>query len=137
VVGSARRDSGRAAEGTMRVARLIGLPLAGLLVGTLGPSQVLYVDAATFVIPAWPRYEITDSQRSSGCPFSLFCDQICDRSTCRILPGDTAAPHHLKGVLTIEAAYPVCHPGAGLTSAPSACRLGGPFVRRNTSRGHN
>ncbi|SCG36847.1 MFS transporter [Micromonospora humi] len=40
------------AEATSRGARMIGAPVAGLLVGVLGPLPVLAVDAATFAVSA-------------------------------------------------------------------------------------
>ncbi|GIF12040.1 putative drug antiporter protein precursor [Actinoplanes teichomyceticus] len=39
-------------DGISRVATLLGLPLAGLLVAAVGPTRVLLVDAATFAVGA-------------------------------------------------------------------------------------
>jgi predicted MFS family arabinose efflux permease len=39
-------------DGVSRAARMLGAPLAGLLIALTGPANVLFVDAATFVVSA-------------------------------------------------------------------------------------
>ncbi len=41
-----------ASDGATRVAQLVGLPAAGLLIATVGAANVLLIDAATFVVSA-------------------------------------------------------------------------------------
>jgi predicted MFS family arabinose efflux permease len=52
VAGTPVERATSAYDGVSRAARMIGAPLAGVLIAVLGPAQVLLVDAATFLASA-------------------------------------------------------------------------------------
>ena len=50
--GMGMERAGSAVQVTERGARLLGAPLAGVLIAVLGPTSVLWIDAATFAVSA-------------------------------------------------------------------------------------